>query len=483
MGASDGQGRRIVVVACLGGGLSTLDSAVNIAFPAILDAFRIDVSSLQWVVISYVLTYAVLLLPFGRLADRVGHRQVLSCGLAVSAVAFAACSIAPTFSVFLATRVAQGVGIALVLAAAPALITLAVSEEARARALGLFQMSVAAGFAAGPVLGGLLLELGSWRGVYLFRLPVALALLALAAVGLDRSRPVAAGRGSTFLALDLPGAVTFATGLAGVLFVTARGPASGWTSPPTLVVSGIAVALLAGFVVIERGAASPLVDLSLFRNPAFAVANVLNALANGAMFTVWLLGPTLLVTLRGHGTISGGLLLGVTALGTAAGAVVAGRVTGRVGTGRLSTLGLALEAVGLVATSRLGESTPTVAVVTAFALVGAGVGLFQVPNLSYVMGSIPRAQQGVASGMAQMVRTVGVLSGVAVTSVAFAARLDAHAGAPGLRDPTTTGFVPAFRDVLLAAALVCAAATALSTVRRRHLSPPGAAPSSPSSPP
>lgn len=468
------------MVACLGGGLSTLDAAVNIAFPAILDAFRIDVSSLQWVVISYVLTYAVLPLPFGRLADRVGHRQVLSCGLAVSALAFAGCSVAPTFPVFLAMRVAQGVGIALVLSAAPALITLAVSEEARARALGLFQMSVAAGFAAGPVLGGLLLELGSWRGVYLFRLPLALALLALATVGMDRSRAVGTGRGSTLAALDLPGAVTFATGLAGVLFVIARAAAWGWTSPSTMVVTSTAVALLTGFVVIERGAASPLVDLSLFRNPAFAVANVLNALANGAMFTIWLLGPTLLVTLRGHGTISGGLILGVTALGTAAGALVAGRVTGRADTGRLSTLGLALEAAGLAATSRLGASTPTVVVVSAFAVVGAGVGLFQVPNLSYVMGSIPRAQQGVAGGMTQMVRTVGVLSGVAVASVAFTARQDAHVG---LGNPTTAGFVPAFGDVLLAAALVCAAATALSTVRRRHPSPPDAALPSPARPP
>ncbi|MPY95642.1 MAG: MFS transporter, partial [Acidimicrobiia bacterium] len=187
-----GQDRRVFLVACFGGALSALDSTLNIAFPAVVDAFEIDVSSLQWVIVSYVLTYAALLLPFGRLADHVGRQRVMGCGLAVSAIALTACGVATTFPVFLAARIAQGVGIALVLAAAPALITLSVPEEGRARALGLFQMSIFTGFAAGPVVGGILLEVTSWRAVFLFRVPVVLGI----GVVLFSTR-AAAARGAT----------------------------------------------------------------------------------------------------------------------------------------------------------------------------------------------------------------------------------------------------------------------------------------------
>lgn len=465
MARGDVAGRRLFLVACLGGALSSLDSTVNIAFPAIIDGFDVSVSALQWVVVSYVLTYTALLLPLGRLADRAGHGRVLCLGLVVSAAAVGACALAPTFEVFLAGRIAQGVGIALVLAPAPALITLSVPAERRARALGLFQMSVAVGFVAGPPLGGVLVERWDWPVVYLFRVPLALAILGLATLG-GAGRVAAAPEGSTAPEADVPGAATFAAGLAAALFVASTGSQVGWSSPLTFALVGLAVVLLGAFVVVERRAPAPLVDLSLFRNPAFTVANLLNAVANGTMFTIWLLGPTLLVTARGHRTIVGGVLLAVTALGTALAAPLAGRLVARFGTARLSTAGLLVEAVGLAATSRIGLATPTASVAVAFALVGVGVGLFQVPNLTYVMGCIPRSHQGVAGAMAQMVRTAGVVSGVAAANLFLVARLEARTGSRTLAEASGAQFAGAFGDVLLAAAVVCLAAAGLSLVHR-----------------
>jgi MFS family permease len=227
---------------------------------------------------------------------------------------------------------------------------------------------------------------------------------------------------------------------------------------------------LALFAVVEARSRFPLVDLSLFANPAFSVANALSLLANAAMFAIWLLAPTLLVTIRGHGTILGGLVLAASPAASTLLAPLAGRWTTALGAGRLSTIGLVVEAVGLAAVSRVGAATSTLAVIGAFALVGAGLGLFQVPNLSYVMGSIPRAQQGVAAGITQMTRTAGVVGGVAAANALFVARSRAHA-----RPPLTTGseavFVAAFRDVLLGAALLCLAAAVLSLVRPRSEAP------------
>lgn len=455
----------LLVVACLGGALSGLDTAVNIAFPAITAAFSLDVADISWVVVSYVLTYAALLLPLGRLADARGHARVLVAGLALSAVALAVCGLAPNFGVFLGGRVAQGLGIALVLAGAPAMVTLAVDESSRARALGWFQMAVALGLAAGPPVGGLLIGWVSWRSVYLFRVPVAAVLVVLAVLAGGLARPAREpGVVPSWRDLDLAGALTLAGGLACLLFAASRGASWGWTAGSTLTVAAIGVVGCAAFVAVERRVRRPLVDLGLFRVPAFAAANVLNALANATMFAIWLLGPYLLVDVQGNGPLAGGLLLASAPVATAVAAAVAGRVVARVGAGRLSVIGLLVESLGLVATSRLGPGSPPLAVVGSFALVGLGLGLFQVPNMSFVMGSIPRSQQGVAGGMSQMMRTVGIVSGVAAANALFVVLRDAELGR-GAASPVAA-FPPAFGGVLVVAAVVTLAAAALAAVRR-----------------
>lgn len=453
-----------MAIACLGGAFSGLDTAVNIAFPAITAAFRLDPVQIQWVIVAYVLSYATLLLPLGRLADRVGHGRVLVLGLGLSAVALTACALAPVFVVFLVARMVQGLGVGLVLASAPALVSLAATEEGRARALGLFQMAVALGVAVGPPIGGLLVQVANWRGVFWFRAPLALAACALAlATGLWRSRPVV----DRPPPLDLGGAVAFGLALAGVL-VAARWSATwGWLSPTTLSVLGAGLAALAVFVAIERRTPLPLVDLGLLRVPSFALANGLNLVANATMFVLWLLGPYLLVTVRGHGTVPGGLLFSAMSGASALAAAGAGRLVARVGTARLSALGLAIQAVGLAAMSRVGPSTPTVMVVAALALVGLGLGLFSVPNLSFVMGSIPRSQQGVASGMSQMVRTVGIVTGVAVANSFFEFLRGRESTRLGVDDLQAAAvFVPAFAGVALAAAAICALAALAAATRR-----------------
>ena len=154
------------IVACLGGLLSGLDTSVNIAFPAITAAFDIDVSQIQWVVVSFVLTYSVLLLPAGRLGDRYGHGRIMVVGIVTQGAAFAACGLAPSFALFLLARVSQGAAMALILGTAPALVTLSVTEKRQPRALGIYSMLSASGLAMGAPLGGLLLQRWDWPCVY-----------------------------------------------------------------------------------------------------------------------------------------------------------------------------------------------------------------------------------------------------------------------------------------------------------------------------
>ena len=222
----------------------------------------------------------------------------------------------------------------------------------------------------------------------------------------------------------------------------------------------------AGFLMIERRVAAPVVDLSLFRHPAFAIANTLNVLANCAMFAIWLLVPYYIVNALGYPATTGGLLLTATPLTTALAAPLAGKLADRLGTGVLSSVGLGLEAVGLWSISQVDAGSSALAVILALGCVGLGLGRFQTPNLSFVMGAIPREQQGVAGGMSQMMRTLGVVVGVTSASMLFSSRRAVHATQlrlPTVNDPQS--FMPAFQEVFLVAAVVCLVAVGLSLLR------------------
>ena len=455
--------RLVLLLASFGALLSSLDSSVNIAFPAITAAFSLDVPVMQWIVISYVLTYASLLLGCGRFADVWGHQRVLAWGLILSAVAFLCCGLAQTFPLFLAARVLQGVGVALVLAAAPALVTLTVPPDTRGQALGIFQMSAAIGFALGPLLGGVLVDAFGWRAVYLFRvLPAVL----LAILSFRRAAPLLERKdGQSF---DVFGALTLAGSVAGFLLALSRGQALGWSSPFFITLLIGASACFVTFVVIEARTPAPVVHLSLFRQPAFTIANLLNVLANCSMFAIWLLVPYYIVNTLGYSARIGGLILTACPAATALTAPFAGKLADRFGTARLSSIGLGLEAIGLWSISQLSGDSGVVPVLLTLALVGLGLGLFQAPNMSFVMGSIPREQQGVAGSMSQMMRTLGVVLGVTGASMLFASRRAVHAERlhlPKIDEPLS--FIPAFQDVFLIATMVCFAALGLSLLRRK----------------
>lgn len=437
--------RAVVVVACMGGLLGGLDTSVNIAFPDITASFDIDVAQIQWVVVSFVLTYSVLLLPAGRLGDRYGHGRVMLIGTVTQIFAFVACAASPSFGLFLISRVLQGVAMALILGTSPALVTLSVSHEKQPRALGLYAMFSATGLAMGAPIGGLLLLKWGWPSVYLFRVPYSVLLLfAALSCGLAR-RP----KEQNEQPLDLAGALTLALGLGLTLFVASRGLDWGWFAPVTIALIATAAIVLFVFVIIERKADQPLIDIALFRIAGFARANVLNALANASMFSIWFLGPYLLVDVRGQDSIEGGLLLGTTPTFTALAAWLAGKYVTKFGLLGLSRFGLFSQGLGLLLFSRAGAETSTLFLVVALAIVGIGLGSFQVPNMSFVMGSIPRSQQGVAGGMTQMTRTAGLVAGLAIWNTAFVGLRKRRSDALGIEELTAPEvFVPTFAEVV-----------------------------------
>ncbi len=398
--------RAALAIVLAGAIVAPLDTAVNVAFPAITDAFGLALPAIRWIVILYMLTYGGFMLIGGRLGDLYGYRRVFAIGLALVAGAFTACALAPSYAVLLAARIVQGVGMALVLGCGPALSLSLFDEAARTRVLGYYASMFALGTALGPLLGGLLVGPFGWQAVFWMRVPLALAVLVL--LRWVPAPPQARGR-----AFDTPGALLLAlwTG-ALVLALALPGAASLWLAL-------VALVAFAGFVVRASRIPEPILRPALFRDARFTILNLLNIAVNLAAFAVLLLGPYYFVRVAGLSALGVGLLLGAWAGGTLTGAALAERMGRRYGLQRVGTAGIALGVVGLGVAGFWDAHTGLFAAGVALFVQGFGVGLFQVAYADGVVAELPREDRGVAGSLTMLTRMLGIVGGATLFAALF----------------------------------------------------------------
>jgi MFS family permease len=421
---------RALGVVLLGAAVSPLDTAVNIALPAITAAFALGLPEIRWIVIVYVLTYGSTMLICGRLGDLFGYLRVFRAGLVVTVFGLAGCALAPAWGGLLAARVVQGVGIALTLGCAPALALSVYAEGERTRVLGIYAATFAAGLALGPLAGGLLLTLFDWRAVFWARLPLALGALAL--LGWIPAQTRAAG-GRRF---DAPGALLLAGWMSALLLAFALSGA---------LAAALGLAALAGlgaFLWHAARTASPILRLALFRDPSFSLFNLLSIAVNLTGFSVFLIAPYFFVRVAGAAPGWAGLLLAVSPFAAMLGAMLAARAAPRLGVRLLALAGVALCAAGLGWIAFWGASSGSAEMIAALALQGAGVGLFQVGYTDIVIAALPLEDRGVAGSLTMVTRTLGV-----VTAATLLWGLFAHAEGAALAGgaPATDAFVAGFR--------------------------------------
>jgi len=443
-----------------------LDSSFNIAFPAVTAAFHLDVSLMQWAVIAYVLSMASTMLGCGGLADVFGHKPIFVIGLGVAAVGLAVCGLAPTYRLLVLFRVIQGVGAALISSSAPAIVSLAFPPGELGRALGIMNMAGFVGQTCGPIVGGALVDRFGWRSIFLFRVPIALAAMLLAIPMLRAS-----ARHDEETRFDLAGAATLAISVVGLLLAVNRGRTVGWLSAEVLMLAAGSSAIFCGFLVIESRIKQPLVDLSLL-TPGIMLANLANLLSNLAMFAIWLLMPYYVVDVLRYPASSGGTLLALCPLGMALSAPLSGFLADRSSTRGLQTAGLALEALGLLLSSRLGAGASFVSVAFALLLIGLGVGMFAVANMKYVMGAIAWEHQAVAAGLVSMMRTLGVVAGANTAAEVFSERRTLHIAALSQSHLSAAAialqsFVAAFRDTFRISTAICLVALVVGLIPAR----------------
>src|SRR5215472_176371 len=450
-------GRWTVAATVLGSGMVALDATVvGIALPAIGRDFHAGVSSLQWVVDAYTLTLAGLLLLGGTLGDSYGRRKMFVVGTVWFALASLLCGLAPTVGVLIAARALQGVGGALLTPGSLAILQASFAEEDRMAAIGAWSGLGGVATAAGPFLGGWLIDAVSWRLVFFINLPLAVIVVAVSARHVPETKaPGPAPR------LDLRGAACISGALAGITYGLIAASSDGWGSVSVLLPLAVGLGLLGLFIFVEAREPEPMLPLGIFRSRQFSAANAVTFVVYAALGGLLFLVPTVLQVVHGYSPIAAGsALLPVTfimlALSSRSGALAA-----RIGPRLQMTVGPLVIAASLALFTLIADSGNYLTAVLPGAVVfGFGVAIMVAPLTATALSAAPAEHAGVASAVNNDVARVGQLIAVAV--------LPALAGITGDSYLHPAELAHGFRMAAWISAVFCAAGGVLAGLTIRN---------------
>jgi EmrB/QacA subfamily drug resistance transporter len=416
--------KRLTLAATVAGSsMALLDgSVVNIALPAIQQALHADAAATQWIVNAYLLLLGALVLIGGSAADLYGRRRIFVLGIAVFTAASIVCGLAPDITVLIVSRAIQGLGAALLTPASLAMLGATFSEDERSRAIGIWAGAAALMMAAGPMLGGWLVDQVSWRAIFLLNVPLAIAAAGLALrFGCESNDPHAKR-------LDWSGAASIAIGLAAITWSLSASPAWGFRDRTVLAALGIGAAFLLLFVVIEaRLRERAMMPLSLYRSRDFSATNALTLLLYFALGGALYFLPFGLIRLGGYSATQAGAALLPLALIMGFGASFAGTVADRLGPRLLLTVGPIVAACGLAMLAVADFRQPYwTSVFPSMVLLGVGMAITVPPLTSTVMGAAGKAHAGIASGINNAVARVGGLLAVAALGAVFFVSFSYH---------------------------------------------------------
>jgi EmrB/QacA subfamily drug resistance transporter len=402
-----------------------LDNTIlNVALPSLQDEFDASTSTLQWMVDSYLLVFAGLLLTMGTLGDRFGRKRALQLGLALFGAASLAVLLVDSSAQLIAVRCGMGVGGALIMPATLSIITNTFPRSERAKAIGVWSAMAAVGIGLGPLSGGLLLKWFDWTSVFLLNVPVAALALALSFRLVPESKDPKPG------AFDAVGAALSVAALGTLVYGLIEAPDRGWSSPLILGCFGTAAALGALFVRWELRIAEPMLNLSFFRNPRFSVASMSIGVAFFSLFGAIFATTQFLQDAHGYSALQAGAAMVPIAFGLAMGSGSSVKLRQRLGTTRLVTAGLAGQAVLLSTTLFWTKDMPYWPLGLWFLGLAFCMGWVMAPSTASVMGAVPSEKSGVASAMNDVTRQVCGALGTAIVgsliSTLYASRVDEH---------------------------------------------------------
>ncbi|GAV22239.1 MFS transporter [Carboxydothermus pertinax] len=458
---------RVLWVVALGTFMAPLDaSVVNIALLSIIQDFKASLATGEWVILIYLLFISTLLLTYGRLGDLYGKKPVYVTGFVVFTIGSLLCGLSPMLNFLIGARVIQALGAGMMMAMAPAIVTEVFPPQERGKALGINGMTVAAALAFGPSAGGFLTHFFGWRSVFFINIPIGLigSILAYKVI-----KPATLKEKHSF---DFIGALLSFIGLGSLLIVLTFFEKYGFTHP--FILGALLTSILAFilFLYTEKHVKEPMVDLALFNNRDFSFSNLSAFLSYVALYQVVFLMPIYLQQLRQFSPEKAGMIMSVHPLLTMIVAPISGSLSDKIGSRILAPLGMIVMALGLFFISQLGPSATIVKMISTLMLIGLGSAIFQSPNNSTIMGSVPKNRLGTASGFLATMRNVGMVMGVAVAGAVFTGRktyylnyyLESHY-------PKELALVQAlanaFKEAFFVGALIALASATASLVRSK----------------
>ena len=427
--------------------LSVIDhGTVLVALPEIEEYFQSDLPTVQWIVVGYALAISALILPMGRLGDILSRKHVYVGGLVIFVGASVLAGFSKDLSMLIAAKVLQGVGSAMVQGNGMATVISAFPGAERGKALGTHMSVVGSGAIAGPAVGGLLIAAFGWRSVFFVNIPIGLFTIAVTWLVLDAVQRGGGGQPTERPSFDWLGAALSGLALLAFLLVVGNGDRQGWVSPVILSGVFLTVALFAAFVWWELHTASPMLDLSLFRNKLVAMGVSASWLSFLGMSASRFMMPFYLQRVLEYGPRDVGLLLIAPAVCMVVIGPVSGRLSDRFGWRTLTVGGLGLSALStLVLAATLGGGSPVVLIVGMLTVQSAGMALFNSPNNSSILGAVERSQYGVVSALTQLVRNSANVTSIAIATTVVVTTM-------GLRgvEPSLDAVSPAVADAFVA---------------------------------
>ena len=437
--------------------LGTIDgSIVNVALPTLVEEFDTTFNVAQWVVLAYLLTQATLTLGFGRLGDMIGKKPIFTTGFMVFTVGSVLAGISPTIDFLIAARVVQALGAAMIFALGFAITTEAFPPSERGKALGINGTTVSLGIMAGPILGGMILEATDWRWIFFVNLPIGIIGTITAIKFVPNTKPKGKQR------FDFAGAGAFFVALLSLLLALTMGQNLGFSDPVIVGAFVVSAVSFVAFVVIERRVSDPMLNLSLFKSRDLTVNLITGFVGFFTLSGLLLLVPFYLTDVMGLSPSEIGFVLGAVPITMGIVAPMSGTLSDRIGSRPVTVAGLALmTAAYVIAAFWFESSTTSLMVIVVGLIIGLGMGIFQSPNNSAILGSVRPDQLGVTSGMLTINRTTASVTGIAVMGTLWAARTTVYGGGGDAVNAPATAQAAGLADTMTVAAVLLGLALAL----------------------
>ncbi len=441
---------------------------VAVALPCIANEFGTDLPTVQWVMIAYALTISSLLLPMGRLSDIVGRKRMYIVGFTIFLVSAVLCIAASDIVTLIGARVLMGLGASMTQATSTAILLSSFPESERGKALGLQISAVGSGAVGGPAIGGFVVDVFGWQGVFFLTVALAFAAIAVAQV-LERKRTDGAISGGRF---DLVGALTSTAVLIVFLLAMSNGAEMGWRAPPIVAGFVVVVGLAGFFTYWELRNRSPMLDVALFRHKVFAIGVVASVISFMSISSVRFLMPFYLQSVLGYSPGKVGLVLVPAAFAMIIMGPLGGRLSDKYGWTAFNVGGLLFTATGLFILSRAAETSPIWLIVLGTVTQSIGTGTFNAPNNSSILSVVERSKYGVMSGFLNLVRNTANITGIAVATTIVVTVMGAQGFEPSLAAVSESGtegvlgaFTSGMKTAYLAMSGLVLAGAALSVLK------------------